>query len=101
MSIMLSKRDVRDIDFALSSATGGEGHVYFGYSGRGMYGETCIGVELRDLSDLFALGVELARSNGHLAADLADDVMTDDLGLGIIAYFPSHDTDASSAIAVV
>ena len=92
MTIMLTEQQVRDIASALSYATGGEGQVYFGYSGRGMYGATCFGVELDRSSDLFALGVELASINPELAQALGD-MRTDDLGLGIIAYWPSHDAE--------
>jgi len=92
MSIMLTESEVRDIDSALSYATGGEGQVYFGYSGRGMYGATCFGVSLDRSSDLLAFGVELACSNPELAKALGD-MRTDDLGLGIIAYWPDHDAE--------
>jgi len=62
--------------------------IYDGYSGRGMYGEQCVGftVEGRNYASLTAA---IVRS---LDDDMADAMLgrltTDSLGLGTIVYFP-------------
>jgi len=92
MTTMLTPRQVRDIDLAVSTVNGGECGVYFGYSGRGMFGATCIGIELDTIAELYEFGVELASIDPDLSKALGAP-RTDDLGLGIIAYWPSHDAD--------
>ena len=92
MTTMLTAGQVRDIDLALSTINGGECGVYFGYSGRGMYGATCIGIELDSNADLYAFGVELGSIDPDLSKALGAP-RTDDLGLGIIAYWPDHDAE--------
>lgn len=53
------------------------------YSGRGMYGKECVGVDLDATSDLWGLAQEMARSG-----IICDQPRTDSMGLGIIAYWP-------------
>lgn len=59
------------------------------YSGRGMYGRSCVGVTLGRNSEVteFGLGVKLALALGEDAEDL--DPRTDSMGLGSIIYFPN------------
>jgi hypothetical protein len=52
------------------------------YSGRGMFGKTCVGVSLDSESDLWYMTRELIDIDGLHAPH------TDSLGLGIIAYWP-------------
>ncbi|SVB78426.1 uncharacterized protein METZ01_LOCUS231280 [marine metagenome] len=93
MTTMLTPRQVRDIDRAISTVNnGGECGVYFGYSGRGMFGATCIGIELDTIAELYEFGMELTSIDPDLSKALGAP-RTDDLGLGIIAYWPSHDAD--------
>ena len=92
MTNMLSAFNVYAIADAATAASGGEGDIYFGYSGRGMYGATCIGVTLRSVADLYTLGVALASSDEDLA-DRLGEPHTDDLGMGIIAYWPKWDAE--------
>lgn len=89
---MLAMSSVYAIDDALTWATGGEGHIYFGYSGRGMYGNTCFGVCLRSTTDLYVFGVALAMSDPVLAEELGKPC-TDNLGYDIIAYWPKWDAE--------
>lgn len=72
-----------------------------GYSGRGMYGRSCPGVDLDNFSGLVLLMVAAGRMAE--ARDLDDDqtgerfdaeefartVCTDSMGMGIIVYWPS------------
>jgi hypothetical protein len=53
------------------------------YSGRGMYGEKCIGVVVATAGEIFRLG--------QLLADYGDGISiprTDNMGLQMIAYWP-------------
>ena len=60
------------------------------YSGRGMFGKTCIGVRVSDISDIFNIGINLALhiedNHRELLEDL--DVKFDNMGRGYIVYFP-------------
>lgn len=64
------------------------------YSGRGMYGETCIGFTTdRNLGNAFAdLISSLAHSSDSVnmeeLADAFRSMQTDSMGLGTIVYFP-------------
>jgi hypothetical protein len=73
------------------------------YSGRGMYGKTCVGVEFEDTSNLIALGIAIAYNvaenallvHGADPLDAIDNVMNDlqnmrwdNMGTGIIVYWP-------------
>jgi len=71
------------------------------YSGRGMYGQSCIGISFRNASG-FQIGVELAL---HLMEHCEDDAPNlleeltrqyreDQLGLGSIIYFPGISAEA-------
>lgn len=55
------------------------------YSGRGMYGQECVGVNLSSSHDLFLLAREI-----HDTVDEMDlgEPETDGMGKGIIAYWP-------------
>ena len=66
------------------------------YSGRGMYGKSCLAVEVPNGASLAAT---VARIVGFVCEDieLRDDVVeafdyasTDNLGLGTILYFPKY-----------
>lgn len=56
------------------------------YSGRGMYGQKCVGVPTDNITE-FTLGVWLALALGEEANQLHARV--DGLGRGMIVYFPS------------
>lgn len=60
------------------------------YSGRGMYGQTCIGIELEDISHAFTIGAAMA---AEASVDEREDlawlhVEWDSMGLDAILYFP-------------
>ncbi len=59
------------------------------YSGRGMYGRSCLGVDTDDLGDLFAAVLEeLEGEEDTQDVQLAFKSMcTDAMGLGTIVYF--------------
>lgn len=57
------------------------------YSGRGMYGKSCVGIVVSDLSEVFKLGQEL--SEYHFPT-----LKSDSMGLDMIVYWPYlHLTD--------
>ena len=55
------------------------------YSGRGMFGKECLGIDLDDLADAFRLALLI--SDDDLAAALMFPHF-DSMGKGIILYFP-------------
>ena len=61
--------------------------VYPYYSGKGMYGEECVGIRSYDIDQLlYRLGWKLGGT--ELGAILADQYISqDEMGLGQIAYF--------------
>lgn len=61
------------------------------YSGRGMYGRSCLGVDTDDLGDLFAAVLEEVEGEEDTQdVQLAFKSMcTDAMGLGTIVYFPA------------
>jgi hypothetical protein len=72
------------------------------YSGRGMYGETCLSVVFvgkriqRNLCRFMVelgMAVDLDYVTPSTATELADDVCTDDLGMDMIVYFPGWKLD--------
>ena len=79
-------------DAAEAACWDDEGRIYIGYSGRGMYGDECVGVTLDSMSRLYAFALEFASRDAELA-DLMGSPRTDDLGLGMIAYWPRYHTE--------
>jgi hypothetical protein len=62
------------------------------YSGRGMYGEQCVGVDTESVGDLMKVAAMLIDHNACSADDviaLGDKTCTDAMGLGVILYWPS------------
>jgi len=53
------------------------------YSGRGMYGRTCLGIVVSGIGKIFHLGAEV----GDLAFDV-ETVCADSMGFDSIVYFP-------------
>lgn len=62
------------------------------YSGRFMYGETCLGIvfdhALAPLSFMTALGLVQEYTQGFNALDLARAARMDEMGKGVVVYFP-------------
>ena len=59
------------------------------YSGRGMFGARCLGVEVNNFGQAAEFFVALAQEDTDLAWRLSRSLRTDDLGRGMIVYFPS------------
>jgi hypothetical protein len=59
------------------------------YSGRGMYGEQCVGFDLDDHNDIGMLSVSIVEVLGSdEGRKMVENTRTDSMGLGIIVYFP-------------
>ena len=61
-----------------------DGEIRTDYSGRGMFGDTCVGIVLKDEGDLF----QFARLLDDDLAELLDNPRWDSMGLREIAYWP-------------
>jgi NADH/NAD ratio-sensing transcriptional regulator Rex len=69
-------------------------HVRTDYSGRGMYGRTCVGFDLDSTSDVLRLGGVLSEILDEQAyQEFVDRMATDSMGRGIIVYFPGIKSD--------
>ena len=68
--------------------------LYTDYSGRGMYGDTCVGFSIGNHCYAYPEDIYeyIADYDVDLAAALAKNATTDSLGLGIILYFPAFQT---------
>lgn len=58
------------------------------YSGRAMFGASCLGLPVDSLRQAVQFLVALGQEDADLAETLAKDLTTDSLGLGSIVYFP-------------
>jgi len=82
------KFTVEQVEAALRDADAGT-EFYERYSGRGMYGVECPGVEADSVTHLFAMFVNLAVENEEMARELARGARMDSMGTGVICYWPS------------
>jgi hypothetical protein len=57
------------------------------YSGRGMNGRVCLSIRFDSLSDAFAFGVAIG-DDSTLARLLMNGAEFDDMGRGIVVYWP-------------
>jgi len=81
MNMEITREQADDI------ASGVDGEVYDDYSGRYMYGATCVGFS-GDFTD-FALAVAMSRVlDEYELESLAEMVRSDSMGLGVVVYFP-------------
>lgn len=72
------------------------GEVYENYSGRGMYGKTCLGITVNELENsLFRLGKLAAQSDDGWEHEL-ENFRTDNLGRDYIIYFPKLQKEVDS-----
>ena len=58
------------------------------YSGRGMYGNQCIGITVENTSVLLHIIVALAADEPDLAEELCDGICSDNMGRDMIFYWP-------------
>lgn len=58
------------------------------YSGRGMSGVECLGVEFESLSDLVTWAFAMGDEGGDLGRLLGRGARVDEMGRGVVAYWP-------------
>lgn len=88
--ITITRTDVED---AINDAGLGmdDVHVRHGYSGRGMYGDKCFGIDFETNADMIAFVAAFSYRACQKGEDIPEwlrDVRTDDMGRGIVAYWP-------------
>ena len=83
MNTTLTPTQIEDIQGLLTDIDGAD---LRSYSGRGMYGKQCLGIDMESMADAvrFALMVE----DEDLTVALSNPCF-DSMGLGIIVYFPN------------
>jgi hypothetical protein len=59
------------------------------YSGRSMYGKTCLGITLDDFRKIAEMLVYIAGDDHDLATMLANGLTLDSMGRSMIAYWPT------------
>ena len=66
-----------------------QGEVDAHYSGRAMFGQTCVGIVIDSERDLVSLGVAIAElvEDDDLKRVLANSTRLDTMGRGLIAYW--------------
>jgi hypothetical protein len=63
------------------------------YDGRGMHGKTCIGLAADSVPDVVKALVQFAASDPDLASELLNSWSLDDMGKGVIVYFPGFTSE--------
>lgn len=66
----------------------GLGEVRTDYSGRWMFGDECIGIDLASVTDFSVVLLNVAARDREFAYALADAERSDSMGFGVIVYFP-------------
>ncbi len=82
----------KEVSFSVQQAIAENAELHTGYSGRFMYGKTCLGFSIDD-GIFAAIGNIIASLAGQPEqlrefAEMLADSRTDSLGLGQIVYFP-------------
>ncbi len=91
--------DVSDLESVLHSIylQNDDYHVYYQYSGRGMYGETCIGLVGSDHVEQMVAKVvyQLCQCNlpEKFINEVIESIQSDNMGFNTIIYFVGYDID--------
>lgn len=72
--------------------------VHLDYSGRGMYGETCVGFVAHSTHLIHAVVADIFRADGLTLRDVALLMSTDNMGLSYIGYFRDAVVEATPAV---
>lgn len=83
----VSKEDLSDAAFNVGSEADGV-TLRDDYSGRFMYGEKCVAIIAPNLSIVSRILVNLASYDQDMAQMLSERERVDDMGRGVVAYFP-------------
>ena len=103
--LMLAIEVEVDVGDETENAWGTGAYLTTDYSGRGMYGERCVGIVCDDVaSTLFTLGMEIgdriSNETGTTWLELAETFKQsrqDSMGLSSIVYFPGLTVDTTDA----
>jgi hypothetical protein len=93
------KLDSNQIELLKTFANDNDYNLRLDYSGRSMYGKTCIGFDTDSNQNLFSLGIDLARflsENSEydlLEAFQNTTIKSDSMGMGDIVYFPKMEIE--------
>lgn len=85
--------DYDALESAAYEAGLGEDAIRTGYSGRAMYGKTCLGIVHDSVGEL--LRFILALDHAGLELDWIGDARQDSMGRAIITYFPGVTVDGA------
>lgn len=85
--------DPDDLYEILRAADLHEEDVKSNYSGRGMYGKTCLGLSLYGASKALDVGVALHKVLGEEAWEVIQTANMDSFGMGVILYFTGVQLD--------
>ena len=83
MTTKLTTTQIEDIQSLVSDIDGAE---LRSYSGRNMYGRSCLGIDMESMTDAFCFALSV--QDEELAL-LLDSPAFDNMGRGIIVYFPN------------
>lgn len=95
--MQLTKDQVRNIAYALDLDPDSDSDVRTDYSGRGMYGDRCLGFVI-DVPDVL-VGVALATVlDENDAWEIARDARIDSMGRSTIIYFPGWTVEDDDSV---
>lgn len=83
MTTTLTTEQIETIQYLASEIDGAE---LRSYSGRGMYGKQCLGIDMDSMADAFRFALMVEDENLTFALS---NPCFDSMGLGIIVYFPN------------
>lgn len=76
------------------------GYDVTSYSGRGMYGNSCVGVRVANDSEMLAMAANIAiecdDAQREELPDIVGNAKTDNMGRGLIVYFPNMPMERES-----
>lgn len=84
----LDDDDIFIIETALWDNTDSTDTLRRDYPGRGMYGKTCVAFDVRSIPEACKVMVSICGDSFDLARNLADAMVADSMGTGIVVYFP-------------
>lgn len=70
------------------SAVSGSAEIMPPYSGRGMFGKTCLAIDLGDMTDALEFISDLTAEDPEVGRYLASHARFDSLGMGYVIYWP-------------
>lgn len=83
MTTTLTPDQIEDIQTLVSNFDNAEVRSY---SGRNMYGRSCLGIDMESMTDAFCFALSVQDEDLAL---LLDSPAFDNMGRGIIVYFPN------------